>query len=459
MKKLVLLIAMCTLLFGSLLAEDLSEINEETAAELQIVKDELQIVKEELQIEFAGNDDIQKQIEAAQNKLEAAGETEYTVDVIVKDGKKTITINTPDKIGTEKPFIGVNYSDLTLGEAADLDYKYFYGIRLDNIEDDSPAYYFRLRAGDILMQINDNELSSQKVLGKVISYYRLGDKVNFKIFRDGEVMDVPFVFGSRSKIFDIDGNLIEDKSEKTDGITISERKNKKDYGDGTIAWIPSWYTPDVEDVNSLISNLGFEDKILSEDGYMLNTIAFKGDIGKGWFIGGQYSYYFDKNSRPYDWEVIDLDGQLDTLEVPLKVKFWSHFGGPTLERRFVFGKAIYSELGMMVAWGQQKLTVDKRIENSSDINWGETIEQSADGNYDYVSSQKLNNNFIMIEPRLSIGWRITDWLSLKAEAAYLYSYSTTGWEGMDNGDDVGVNDAPDTSMDGLRLSFGPWFGF
>ena len=50
MKKLVLVIAMCTLLFGNLLADDLSQAKEEAVKEIQLVTDELQI-------EFADNEE------------------------------------------------------------------------------------------------------------------------------------------------------------------------------------------------------------------------------------------------------------------------------------------------------------------------------------------------------------------------------------------------------------------
>ncbi|MCF7918619.1 MAG: PDZ domain-containing protein [Candidatus Cloacimonetes bacterium] len=450
MKKLVVLIAVSALLFGSLVADDLQDAQKAFQFELQAMKDEIRL-------EFADNEDVQKKLEEVEKKLEAKGVMDYTVDVNYDDDTSTITINTGNT-SVEKPFIGVTYSDLLLSDAAQIDYKYFYGIRLDTIVPGSPAHYFRLRTGDILMQINENKINQQKELGKVLSYYRVGDKVTLTIFRDGKVMEIPFVLGTREKVFDLDGNLTEE-SKKEVSTEILIKKQKKDYGDGTIAWIPSWYMPDVEDINAKMQDLGFEEETLSEDGYLLNGIGFKGNIGKGWFIGGQFSQHFERNSIQHLWEHYDKYGVLVTTQVDRKVKYWSQFGGPTLDKRFVFGKYIYSELGMMIAWGQNKLTVDQKIEDPTNIDFEDDISNNIDDYYNYTSNLEMKNNFIMVEPRASIGWRITDWLSLKAEAAYLYSYSTTGWKATRNGSDVNVDNEPDTSMDGLRISFGPWFGF
>lgn len=429
-------------------------------AEMQVLQEETEVMVSELKIEVSDNEDVQKKVEEVQKKLEAKGLTDYTVDVQIDDDVQTITVNTSGKMNEAKPFMGITYSELTLAEAAEMGYEYFYGIHLDTVVNGSAAYYYRLRQGDMLMQINENKIVEEKDLGRIISYYRVGDKVSLKIFRDGKVFEKPFVFGSRQQVFDLEGNLVKDLTKEETAEEIKIKKQKVNYGDGTIAWIPSWFMPDVKDMNKVLHDLDFEEETFSEDGFMLNGIGFKGNIDNGWFLGGQYSYYEDNATSRHAWDHF-TEGDSLTTEVKRKVDYICHFGGPTLDKRFIFGKHFYGELGIMIAWGQNSVKVYQNDDDDSigNLNFEDNISDMLDNNYDYISKLEMKNNYVMFEPRASIGWRVTDWLSFKAEAAYDYSYSPKGWEAKVNGKNVDVTNAPDTKLDGLRISFGPWFGF
>jgi len=298
-----------------------------------------------------------KMAQAKAEQIVKEMEGEYTINVTVDDNGDKIVITTPDDLKSDKPFIGITYSDMTLAEAAEIGYNHFYGIRLTNVVPNSPAYYYKLRTDDILMSINDDKITKQDELGKILSFYRVGEKVTLTIFRKGEEMELDFAFGTRKMIYDLEGNIVMDNTEKKMGETVI-KKHKKDYGEGSIAWMPIWYTPDVVDVNGIMKDLGFEEDMYSEDGLFLNGIGLKSHIGKGWFIGGQYAQYFDKTTTRHDWNhnIANLDS---TSNVARTAKYWINYGGLSFDRRFVVGK-LYSEIGCMFTWGINNIEVTQK---------------------------------------------------------------------------------------------------
>ncbi len=436
MKKFVVLLVVLLFAAGSLICQ-------ETAEEKAQQKTE----------------EAQKKLKELQKDLQKDGITEYTVDVTIDDDGDKITIIQSGKDGIEKPFVGVTYSDITLGEAAEIGYNNFYGIRLTSIVPGSSAYYYRLRTDDILMAINDDKIVKQDDLGKVLSYYRVGDRVKLRLFRDGEEIEKDFVFGTRDKIMDLDGNIVSDKSET--GETKVVKKKKIDYGDGTIAWMPTWYTPDVVDINKLLYGLGFEEETYSEDGIFLNGIGLKGHLGKGWFIGGQYTAFYDEKTTRHMWDHADIPFIGDSTQVERKAKYWIRYGGLSFDKRFIISKSIYSEIGCMLTWGMNELQVSqKAVSDVPDYDFeNDNLSDYMDNYYNITSTIDMKNYGFLAEPRISLGWRINDWLSFKAEAAYLYSVYMSGWEAKANGYDINITNKPDTNMDGLTLSIGPWFGF
>jgi len=154
-----------------------------------------------------------------------------------------------------------------------------------------------------------------------------------------------------------------------------------------------------------------------------------------------------------------LDG--DSNLIGRKAKFWIRYGGVSLDKRFVFGKSFYGEMGMLLTWGMNEIKVSQTAAASvPDFDFeNENLSDYLDDYYNISSSINLKNYGIIAQPRISLGWRINDWLSIKAEAAYLHSVSMSGWEAEANHNSINITNKPDTNMDGLAFSIGPWLGF
>lgn len=90
----------------------------------------------------------------------------------------------------EKPYLGVYYTMITKAIAKDKNLivengAYIgYGNQKPTV-DGSPADKAGLQAGDIIIKINDEELTEQNTLSSVISRHNAGDKVTLTIMRDG----------------------------------------------------------------------------------------------------------------------------------------------------------------------------------------------------------------------------------------------------------------------------------
>ena len=81
-----------------------------------------------------------------------------TLDVVIErlpDEKTTASIP-EDKPTRQENRLGVDVSDLTKSQRAELGR----GVRVDNVDTDSPAHLAGLRPGDIILQINRQDINS-----------------------------------------------------------------------------------------------------------------------------------------------------------------------------------------------------------------------------------------------------------------------------------------------------------
>lgn len=341
----------------------------------------------------------------------------------------------------DAPFFGIYPAELDFPKAQELNYPYNYGVLITGIVPNSPAYTYRLVEDDIIMEIGGKKALNLKEFDKLKSAYRAGDAVMLSIFRAGEEKRIDFVFGSKEKKeVSIPGHPGE-KKEKS--------KLSAGYGGGT--WVPMWYTADMKDVNELVKTIGFSN--LPEDGLLTQGIAFKGNVGKGWFIGGQFDFY---NESKKINETIGTDYYTNTMDYSMFV------GGATLDKRIPITKSIITSLGVMIGGASHEVAL---VHSNGNYNW--PIPTTANPNLSTQnvistnSDAKIHKGYILVEPRAEVMVRLLSWLGIRGEVGYIYGYApTSGWK-VNHTDDESyeVKNSPDTPFQGMTFTVGPWFGF
>lgn len=108
------------------------------------------------------------------------GDVRGTIASVLKTGK------------LEVPYLGVRYVDLTEELANQLDLEqtkgaYIYASANQRaVLQDSPAEKAGLKKGDIILKINDIELSKDNGLAATVGKFSVGEGVNLKVLRDGK---------------------------------------------------------------------------------------------------------------------------------------------------------------------------------------------------------------------------------------------------------------------------------
>lgn len=103
------------------------------------------------------------------------------------------------------PFIGVRYSMLAPGSAQAKEYGVDNGALIIGdsqspaIVPNSPAAKAGLKTGDIITKINDKELSLKQPLADIISQYKINDKINLTVIRDGKEEKISITLEERNQ--------------------------------------------------------------------------------------------------------------------------------------------------------------------------------------------------------------------------------------------------------------------
>jgi len=345
--------------------------------------------------------------------------------------KMTLNLNTDIPTGSEAadaPYMGIFVEDITFPKAQELGYKGFIGVLITGVVADSPAWEYRLQEDDILVSIDDKEITNNAVFDKVRKLYRAGDKVSLTLFRSGEMQKLDFTFGSRQ------AKAASQDNEKPG----KPKKLSPGYGGGS--WMPLWFSTDLTDANYLLDKMGFAK--LNEDGVLMQGGGGKGHVGKGFFIGG----------AGYDYTTSD---KIPAGNYHISMTYSNTFGGVTLDKRIPFAKSVVGSLGFLLGGGEQSLEVMK---NNSNYNWDDWNGTFLNSNNTHST---ISRSYILVQPKAEVLVRLLPWMGIRGEAGYVYGYAPSkGWKVKDMGSEtIDVNHSPDSEYQGMTFSVGPWFGF
>ena len=103
-------------------------------------------------------------------------------------------INQLIEFGTVKrPYIGI--SGRNVSEELAKKYDTPVGIYVDSAEEGTPAQEAGIKKGDIITEIEGNEVSTVEELNEIKNTYEVGDKVKLKIYRDKDYIDIEVTLG------------------------------------------------------------------------------------------------------------------------------------------------------------------------------------------------------------------------------------------------------------------------
>jgi hypothetical protein len=388
------------------------------------------------------NKEIQKELqEAMKEKDEALKSIRITLD-------KNLDENTSDS------FMGIYLADMCFKDAYDMRYKYNYGVLVKGVSAGGPAQAAGLMKGDIIMEFAGEKAYHDSYLSQLIKMQSVGKKTLVKFYRYDKILETEVTIGSRKEYSK------KETSEGKEGIQSQGSKTKHSVGHGGGSWIPVWYQPDVEEINVFLKDLGFQSETFSENGFLMQGGGGKGNVGKGWFIGGMGAGYKNEETTKHAWAHYK-EGILDTTIVSRTAKYDVSFGGVTLDKRMALSKNLITSLGFMLGAGNSGFKITQKDSNQllENFDFVTNPSEQMDDTYQYVSTLKMRKDYMIFQPKIMAMYRILGWLAFRAEVGYMTSYSSKGWKIERNGESVKGENIPSADMNGLTFSIGPWFGF
>jgi serine protease Do len=91
----------------------------------------------------------------------------------------------------KRAFLGVNIYELNSEEAALLGIGISQGVVIDKLVDGGSAQYSGLLPKDVIIQVDGREIKTVPELQEVVGRAKVGDVINLKINRKGEIMTIP----------------------------------------------------------------------------------------------------------------------------------------------------------------------------------------------------------------------------------------------------------------------------
>lgn len=340
-----------------------------------------------------------------------------------------------------KPKLGVYLSNLDFKDAYEQHYPYNYGVMVSGVVKGGASDLAGMVEGDIIMTFDSTKVLYDDQLVRLINSKQIGDAVPITVFRNESIVDLTVTLAASKK------NAAE--IEGTFSFDMENYGKNVGYGGG--GWTPTWLQTDLTDVNNLLSALNFE--TIGTDGILLQGGGGHGNVGNGWFLGGQGMGYMINRKVG-----MTIGAGADSAYVTRQIQLNMGMGGVTLDKRFVLSKKILPSLGVMIGGGSYQLTVSQ---TNGAYNWGtdgqgfaQDLESSTN------NSIELRRDYIVVQPRLGLLIRVLPWMSIRAEGGYAYGYSWyKGWKTTVGEDTYVLKNSPETPLQGATASVGLWFGY
>lgn len=234
----------------------------------------------------------------------------------------------------KKAFVGIYPGDIQNYEKAGVEY----GIQVFGIVDDSPAAEAGMQKDDIILELDGNKLFNQDQFTKMLNMYKPGQKVKFKIFRDGDEKNLKLTlankedFGPKPEYKAYLGVFLTDLSEKdyekkglntSYGVLISSIVDDGPsaeaglLGGDVMLDLAGQHVYTSDQISKMLQGMEPEQSVTvdvfrSGEYKTFNVVLGKKEITKS-FIGDLK--WFDKPNNVYVWNYKDKDGKWLGLQV------------------------------------------------------------------------------------------------------------------------------------------------
>lgn len=334
-----------------------------------------------------------------------------------------------------RPRLGVFLDNLSFEKAYKLHYDYTYGVLVTDVIPGSAADRAGLMEDDIIMEFDGQQLHSEDQLSRLVRAQSVGKEVKIQYFRDGTVNDKNIMLGGEST-----GEEPEPKSPRTNW-------REQTISGGSVNWIPYWYVPENIQVYNLIKSTGFEgilkDPGFGDEGLLMHNININVGAENKWAFGFNLGWYSANRNTSI------LDG---TTNYKRHMSYDLHTYMFTGERRIALLRGVYLAPGAALGWGWSNLTISQ---TDGDFVWNQLNNKLNSPASKYV---ELERGYLLFQPKISLVVKLTHWLGIQGTAGYLMSYSYhSGWNANVVGDKFDVKDSPESTLNGMVISIGPWF--
>lgn len=349
------------------------------------------------------------------------------------DVNTRVVINrTGSKEASDAAYFGLYLEDLTFPKAQTLNYKGNIGVLVTGVVRDSPAWNYRIQEDDIILSVHNKEVTNYAAFERIRKALRAGDVATIVVFRDGKTESFDMTIGSRGS----------SSSSTPVPQTPTKKKLSAGYGGGT--WVPLWMELDMTDINDLITDpaLGFG---AFPDEYILQQgLGGKLPVGKGYFLGGQITWYEDSKRK----NVADSNYHV-------WLQYSSTMGGVTLDKRIPITKNVTASMGLMVGGANHELEF---VNTDANYDWDSLPNIITGSNNTHF---KLSKGYLIAQPRAELLVRFLPWLGIRAEGGYAYGINLReNWRVIGMGEEeYEVSGSPNTKYEGITFTVGPWFGF
>lgn len=377
---------------------------------------------------YAQDDQMKVSIEMKQ----VDAEVKKALQEASRDLNKLTKINTEIRFSEDQstPKLGLYITNLDFEDVYERHYPMNYGVLVTGVVKGGNADRAGLIKNDIIMEFDGEIVRFEDHLLSLRDSHSVGDTVNIKFFRNEKVMQTRLVFAQAKPTpgTDVEGVEIKEKEKLSVGFG----------GGGPRATMILW---DLPTLNTFLTSNGFKD--LRPEQYVLAGGYGMGNIGSGWFIGGEGAGFLNDQKFP----LRDAAGNMLGYRT---AKIEVGYGGVTLTKKIpLFTERLVLDFSSTLGGGSMAVTMG---ETDGNYSWGDTIGTM---NSNFVRFKK---DFLVFRPSAGLLIRIKNWVGVHGGVGYMATYATTDdWTEAETEFTV-TGDSP-TLNGALSYNIGVWFGF